>query len=42
MKEREKYKGGKEEEVNGQKGRGVPRPHTGVMEVRAFVDNYCL
>ena len=28
MKEREKYKGGKDEEVNGQGGRGVPRPHT--------------
>jgi len=31
MKEREKYKGGKDEEVNGQGGRGVPRPHMGLM-----------
>jgi len=31
MKEREKKKGGKDEEVNGQGGRGVPRPHTGQM-----------
>ena len=29
MKEREKWKGGKDEEVNGQGGREVPRPHTG-------------
>ena len=26
---KEKVKGGKDEEVNGQGGRGVPRPHTG-------------
>jgi len=25
-----KVKGGKDEEVNGQGGRGVPRPHTGL------------
>ena len=28
-----KVKGGKDEEVNGQKGRGVPRPHTGPCEL---------
>ena len=27
-----KVKGGKDEEVNGQGGRGVPRPHTGRLQ----------
>jgi len=29
MKKKGKVKRGKDEEVNGQGGRGVPRPHTG-------------
>jgi len=33
MKEREKVKRAKEEEVNGQGGRGVPRPHMGSLSI---------
>jgi len=34
MKERKKVKRGNDEEVNGQGGRGVPRPHTGRRSVK--------